>query len=298
MLSIEGKGLKLIDVPGVGESGDRDNEYEDLYERLLPELDLVFWVFKADDRAGSSDEKFYKRLIRPYVNAGKPFLAVINQIDKIEPFREWDINERNPGPKPLKNIDAKRSHISSFFDIPLQKVIPVSANEKYGLVNLVDSIIHELPNEQKFIILEKIKKAEEINIAKAQAEAEKAQAEALKARSEAEKAQAEAERIKLGNELERIEIREARARASRAQLEAERVQAQANNARTTYERRQAETIISPTARTEAERGWWNTTINVVGKVVDVAVEVIAEGATYVGGKIVKAAGWLKNKLGL
>jgi len=75
-----GAGLKLLDVPGVGETDERDGEYDELYQKLLPELDLIFWVFKGDDRANSSDEKFYNRLIKRYVNAGKPFLAVINQM--------------------------------------------------------------------------------------------------------------------------------------------------------------------------------------------------------------------------
>jgi predicted GTPase len=29
-----GAGLKLLDVPGVGESSERDKEYEELYEKL------------------------------------------------------------------------------------------------------------------------------------------------------------------------------------------------------------------------------------------------------------------------
>ena len=79
LLSIggSGQGIKLLDVPGVGEDRKRDDEYDALYKKLLPELDLIFWVFKGDDRANASDEDFYKRLIRPYIDAGKPFIAVI-----------------------------------------------------------------------------------------------------------------------------------------------------------------------------------------------------------------------------
>lgn len=47
----QGKGISLIDMPGVGESEQRDAEYAALYRRLLPELDLVLWVIKGDDRA-------------------------------------------------------------------------------------------------------------------------------------------------------------------------------------------------------------------------------------------------------
>lgn len=36
-----GKGMKIVDVPGVGENSQRDQEYGELYARLLPELDVV-----------------------------------------------------------------------------------------------------------------------------------------------------------------------------------------------------------------------------------------------------------------
>ena len=52
-------GVKLIDCPGIGESQERDAEYRQLYKKLLPELDVVLWLVKADDRALSSDEEFF-----------------------------------------------------------------------------------------------------------------------------------------------------------------------------------------------------------------------------------------------
>lgn len=90
ILNMGNKGIKLIDVPGVGESTDRDEEYGKLYSELLPELDLVLWLIKSDDRALASDENFYKNIVKPHIVEGKPFFFVLNQVDKIEPFREWD----------------------------------------------------------------------------------------------------------------------------------------------------------------------------------------------------------------
>ncbi|EML1874687.1 DUF932 domain-containing protein [Proteus mirabilis] len=54
--------LTFVDLPGVGESLERDREYHQLYRHLLPELDLIIWVLKADDRAWSSDEQCYRLL--------------------------------------------------------------------------------------------------------------------------------------------------------------------------------------------------------------------------------------------
>ncbi len=59
------RSIRLIDIPGVGESTARDSEYEQLYRELLPKLDLVLWVIKGDDRAFSADEHFYKNVLQP-----------------------------------------------------------------------------------------------------------------------------------------------------------------------------------------------------------------------------------------
>ena len=97
LLELGGAGMQLVDLLGVGESGQRGKEYDALYQSLLPELDLILFVLNCDGRY-AIDEDFYKEIIRRYMEAGKPFIAVINQVDKIEPFREWDCDERKPSP--------------------------------------------------------------------------------------------------------------------------------------------------------------------------------------------------------
>ena len=152
LLSLGGQGITLVDVPGVGESQERDKEYGNLYAKLLPTLDLVFWVLKGDDRAFSSDERFYKNIVRPHEQQGKPFFFVINQVDKVEPFREWNMAGHCPGVNQLSNIDKKIIAVSNAFSCPKGKVIPVSAEEKYNLDVLVDTFIDALPREQKYTV--------------------------------------------------------------------------------------------------------------------------------------------------
>lgn len=273
-------GLELIDVPGVGESSTRDAEYDELYQSLLPELDLIFWVFKGDDRAAASDEHFYKRLIRRYIDAGKPFIAVINQVDKIEPFREWSEAERRPGTRQAKNIEAKRHQISGLFDLPLSQVLAISANERYGLVELVDSIVHALPNDKKMVVLDKIKAAEEADIAQKQAEAAKAQAavdlekaKAETARIELEKAQQErmAKAEAEANEIQRLKMAHA-FEIEKMKLEAEekesirRAEELVRLAKERAEARARETIVSSRAEREAKDGFIDTCKKVISSV--------------------------------
>lgn len=170
-LNIAGKGMTLLDVPGVGESDDRDAEYDALYRQWLPKLDLVLWIVKADDRALAVDEDFFKRLVKPYLDVGKPFFVVLNQVDKIEPFREWDEKARQPGSRQAANIKEKCRVVAGFFGLPLGQVLAVSAAEKYGLVELVDDIIHVLPAEKRVSVLREVQR--EYRSEKARGDAER-----------------------------------------------------------------------------------------------------------------------------
>lgn len=146
-----GKGISLLDVPGVGESEQRDEEYAALYRDLLPKLDLVLWVIKGDDRALSVDERFYRKIVRPLIQAGQlPVVFVINQVDKIEPCREWNWIEHRPGPLQACNIQIKLASICQAFNIPRSHACTVSAEEGYGLVKLVEKVVRTLPNEKKW----------------------------------------------------------------------------------------------------------------------------------------------------
>lgn len=153
LLQMGGRKITLLDVPGAGESEKRDREYVELYSKLLPELDVVLWVIKADDRALSSDEAFFKQIVKPHVEQGKVFFFVLNQCDKIEPFREWDEHAHEPGAKQLQNIQRKVTDVASHFAVPESKVIPVSACEKYNLVRLLDEMVFAMPKDKKITLV-------------------------------------------------------------------------------------------------------------------------------------------------
>ena len=76
-LSGHGHSMIITDLPGVGESRDRDAEYEALYRDILPELDLVLWLIKADDRALSVDEYFWPTKRSPAMNGIWPAFSLL-----------------------------------------------------------------------------------------------------------------------------------------------------------------------------------------------------------------------------
>ncbi|EKN4695031.1 GTPase family protein [Yersinia ruckeri] len=134
--------LILVDLPGVGESEQRDSEYESLYRNILPELDLILWVIKADDRAFSVDERFYRRVMVGYPQR---VLFVVNQADKIEPCHEWNAISNTPSPNQSANIEARLDSIRQLFS-PHHPVCTVSARTAWNLPSMVDTMMRCLPD--------------------------------------------------------------------------------------------------------------------------------------------------------
>lgn len=156
-ISEAGSGIKLIDLPGVGENQVRDSEYADLYKQWIPKLDLVVWVIKADDRTFSIDEQFYEAVVKQSISTnGTPFLVVINQVDKINPIREWDEVNRRPGHQQMKTVGQRTEWAASKFQISSEHIVAVSAFEKYNLGALVEAIVDIVPNEKKLGFLHQI----------------------------------------------------------------------------------------------------------------------------------------------
>ncbi|EAM8271239.1 GTPase family protein [Salmonella enterica subsp. enterica serovar Glostrup] len=134
--------LLLVDLPGVGESNERDEEYTTLYSRILPELDLVLWIIKADDRALSVDEHFYRKVMPAYQHR---VLFVVNQADKAEPCHQWNDTSNTPSKNQQSTIDAKRIAVQHLF-LPHHPVCVVSAGTGWGMDALVESMMRSLPD--------------------------------------------------------------------------------------------------------------------------------------------------------
>ncbi|MBN3102243.1 GTPase family protein [Pectobacterium brasiliense] len=135
--------LMIIDLPGVGESKLRDEEYTALYRRILPKLDLVLWLIKADDRALSVDEHFYRKVMLAYQHR---VVFVVNQVDKSEPSHQWNIADNQPSPAQMSTIKAKRNAVQQLF-LPHHPICVVSARTGWGMDALVESMMHSLPDK-------------------------------------------------------------------------------------------------------------------------------------------------------
>ncbi|HBR0014569.1 hypothetical protein ASV09_20080 [Klebsiella aerogenes] len=132
--------MTIVDLPGVGESGVRDNEYAALYRQQLPRLDLVLWLIKADDRALAVDEHFYRQVIgEAYRNK---VLFVISQSDKVEPTSGGEKLSKEQ----KQNISRKICLLHELFQ-PVNPVCAVSVRLQWGLRMMAERMIRCLPRE-------------------------------------------------------------------------------------------------------------------------------------------------------
>lgn len=152
LLGSENGGITLIDVPGIGEDPAHQKEYTALYKSLVPELDLVLWAIKADDRNYASALDSYKEVFSSKESM-PPVLFVITQTDKTNDTEDWDHQNYKPGGTQSGNIAAKENDVSRRFGVSANKIISIAVSKKgrsYNLKELVDLVVEALPNEKKF----------------------------------------------------------------------------------------------------------------------------------------------------
>lgn len=141
--------LTLVDLPGVGESVSRDGEYRELYRDLMPQLDMVLWVLKADDRAYAVEEQFYRDVFAQFSGPLPPVLWILNQVDKTEPAEQWRWLSAQPSALQAERIAQKQQAVARQLQIAEIDILPVSVRGRYRLSRLVEAMITRLPKQAR-----------------------------------------------------------------------------------------------------------------------------------------------------
>ena len=89
VLTVGERSMTLVDLPGVGETPEKDETYLTLYQQLLAEPDLIIWVFRADDRARATDIATHRALLNAGADPSR-FLFVLSQADRVRPVPNDD----------------------------------------------------------------------------------------------------------------------------------------------------------------------------------------------------------------
>ena len=129
--------LSLVDMPGVGESLKRDEEYRVMYRDHCLKAGAVVWVLSADRRDYATDldtlNWIFGNRLPDHV------LFALNMIDRLPPVNRHSLTLTAPQ---QVNLEAKRLDCSRIFAVERGRVLPVSATVKLGLNELLAVVSH------------------------------------------------------------------------------------------------------------------------------------------------------------
>ncbi len=135
--------MTLVDMPGIGETPQHDQEYRELYRQLLPELDLIIWILRADERAYAADIAMHQFLLNEGADPSR-FLFVLSHADRVFPAEEWNDTEKCPSRQQELSLATVTARVATLFPSSFP-VLSVAAPVGWNLPALVSLMIHALP---------------------------------------------------------------------------------------------------------------------------------------------------------
>lgn len=145
------------DMPGLGEDIFKDEEYFEIYKRVLPIIDVAVWTFQADFRALGPMQNTLLRLKKEYDgNFADHLVFTINKADTIAPGETaWDTRVNLPSKEQKNNIkmfeDLVYNSVKKVLPEWNGNVVTYSAKRHYHLDELLTIIMKAVPKKRRWV---------------------------------------------------------------------------------------------------------------------------------------------------
>lgn len=151
----------VYDMPGIGEDVDADKNHYETYRNVLPEVDVIVWIFEAADRVMSPVQQtllYLKDTIG--TDFAKKLVIAVNKADLIYPGESsWNHEFNVPS-------DEQRSQYEDLDHYIKEKIYAVlpnwsgnieiySATKRYRLEQLMTAIVNSMDQKKKWTLGEK-----------------------------------------------------------------------------------------------------------------------------------------------
>lgn len=153
------KGKVIVyDMPGLGEDIDADIKNMEIYNRILPLVDVVVWTFNAGDRAMTPMQQAIKTLDKEF---GSDFvnklIFAVNKADITAPGESaWNTTINMPNKEQMGNITEFEKYILEKVKRVLPKwegtIVTYSAKRRYRLDVLMTNMIEAVPKERRWVL--------------------------------------------------------------------------------------------------------------------------------------------------
>ncbi|MCT7989908.1 GTPase family protein [Laspinema olomoucense] len=145
------KQVRVVDLPGIGESLAGDKKYMAYYKKWIPKADSLVWVTQANTRAYKRDEIFLKQF-KPLFKKSLFLIVALNKIDCLgvyEGEKPFQIVTTAPSEDQVKLIPEKIDDIYNIFKEAINgsiifhrhHIVPYTSFYGWGLEQLKTRIL-------------------------------------------------------------------------------------------------------------------------------------------------------------
>jgi hypothetical protein len=149
--------IRVIDLPGLGESRARAPELADLYARQLPAADVILWVHTVADRSLEFTERKVAEMFRGGLASRADSLVFgLNKADDMYP-KNWRQHANLPSQEQLKNLQGAEENFAKTMRGALPRQSPLrvttySALQFYNLPRLFRLLMEAMPKKRRWVL--------------------------------------------------------------------------------------------------------------------------------------------------
>lgn len=150
--------INVYDMPGLGESIIKDRQHYQTYEKVLPNVDVIVWMFTASDRSMTPMQTAIETLIsRIGPKFTKRLVFVVNKADTTAPGETaWNNQFNIPSEEQKRNIEEFEKYILEKVHEVLPKwngkVVTYSAKRRYHLEQLMTAMVQAMPEKYSWVL--------------------------------------------------------------------------------------------------------------------------------------------------
>ena len=149
--------LIIYDMPGIGESIDRDEKHIGAYRDILSKSDVAVWIVSAPHRSFTYDQ-FIIRDVLGQVNKQllSRLVVGVNKVDLMHP-NNWDTRVNLPSREQEINIQDRLENILYHLrevipGFPEQNIVGYSATKRYHLEQLFATMLKACPEKRAWVL--------------------------------------------------------------------------------------------------------------------------------------------------